>query len=124
MSKKEAKPEYQDTFLEIIQAIDALEVEPERHLSIQIDATIRDAICAAQASGQSAEVTIKVKAKSGPDRRMNFSATVAAKLPRPPVSGVTLYADPDGGLHKSDPQQLKFPLTTHLANVAHAEKEV
>jgi len=119
--KKKSKLEDQDTFSEIIEAIDALENDPDRHLSVQIDATIRDAICAAQASGQPAEVTIKVKAKSGPDRRMNFFATVSAKLPRPPVAGVTLYADLDGGLHKSDPAQLRMPFATSLANNAKQE---
>lgn len=110
----------QDTFKEVVEAIDALETEPDRHLSIQIDRTLRDAIRAAQNSGQSADVTIKVKVKTGPERRINFSANVSAKLPRPPVSGVTLYADMDGNVHKSDPAQLRMPFTHALAR---AEKE-
>jgi hypothetical protein len=35
---------------------------------------------------------------------------VAAKLPRPPVAAVTLYADAAGGLHNSDPAQLRMDL--------------
>lgn len=103
-----AKAEEQDTFNEIIEAIDALEVDPDRHLSIQIDQSIREAIQAAQTSGQPSEVMVKVKMKSGPDRRMDFSANVSAKLPRPKVSAVTLYADASGGIHKSDPAQLRM----------------
>lgn len=101
--------ELQDTFASIVEAIDSVETEAGRHLSIQIDATIRDAIRAAQTSGQPATVTIQLKAKSGPDRRMSFSATVNAKLPRPPVSAVTLYADAEGNVHRSDPAQQRLP---------------
>ena len=41
-----AKPaeEPQDTFNDIVEAIDALETEAYRHLSIQIDNSLRDAI--------------------------------------------------------------------------------
>lgn len=113
----------QDTFNQILEAIDALETEEERHLSIQIDKSLRDAIRAAQNSGQPAEVTVKVKVKTGPERRINFSANVSAKLPRPPVSGVTLYADLDGRVHKSDPAQLKMPFTTALAERANTDVE-
>lgn len=103
------KAEEQDTFNDVIAAIDANESEPERHLSIQIDNSLRDAIRAAQSSGQPASVTIVVKVKREVDRRVGFSATVAAKLPRPPLSGVTLYADADGNIHKSDPAQMRMP---------------
>lgn len=103
--------EIQDTFDSVVEAIDALESEPDRHLSIQIDKSLRDAIRAAQGSGQAAEVNIKMKVKPGPDRRVSFVANVNAKLPRPPVSAVTLYADGDGNIHKSDPLQLKMPFT-------------
>lgn len=109
MSKK-AAGEDQDTFASVIEAIDAVEVEPDRHLSIQIDKSLRDAIRAAQGSGQPAGVTITVKVKPGPDRRVSFAANVNAKLPRPPVSAVTLYADEAGNIHKSDPAQMKLSL--------------
>lgn len=100
-----------DTFQSVIEAIDTQEIEADRHLSIQIDRSLRDAIRAAQNSGQKAEVTVKVSVKPGPERRVNFAAHVSAKLPRPPVSAVTLYADEDGHVHRSDPAQrtLDFP---------------
>ncbi len=105
-----SKDEPQDTFNEVIEAIDAGEVEPNRHLSIQIDNSLREAICAARDSGQGASVTITVKVKpGGGDRRITFAANVNAKLPRPPVSAVTLYADDDGHIHKSDPDQMRLP---------------
>lgn len=103
-----AKAEEQDTFNDVVEAIDALEVDPDRHLSIQIDKSIREGIRAAQTSGQTAEVVIKVKMRPGIERRMDFEANVSAKLPRPAVAAVTLYADAQGNLHKSDPAQLKI----------------
>lgn len=105
---KEEKRESQDTFESIIQAIDANEVEPDRHLSIQIDAACRDAIRAAQTSGQPASVTIAVKVRPGPERRITLAANVKANLPRPSLSAVTLYADEAGGVHRSDPDQLRM----------------
>lgn len=100
----------QDTFDEVMTAIDAAEVDPDRHVSIQIDRSLREAIRAAQTSGQASGVTIGVKVKPGPDRRVSFAMNVSAKLPRPPVAAVTLYADAGGGLHASDPAQLKMDL--------------
>ena len=118
MAKTDTTAEEQDTFNEIIEAIDALESEPSRHISIQIDQSLREAILAAQNSGKAAAVTIKIAVKPGPERRVNFAADVNAKLPRPPVSGVTLYADAKGGLHKSDPAQMRmsFPAPIPLPN--------
>lgn len=107
---KTAEPEVeeQNTFDDVIAAIDATESEAERHLSIQIDDSLRDAIRAAQTSGRPAGVTIAIKVQPGPDRRVSFAANVAAKLPRPPVTAVTLYADADGNVHKSDPAQQRL----------------
>ena len=101
-------PAEQDTFSEVLKAIDATEYEPERHVSIQIDDALREAICAAQTSNQSASVTITVKVKPGPERRVSFAANVNAKIPRPPVSAVTLFADANGNVHKSDPAQQRL----------------
>lgn len=114
----------QDTFESIIQAIDSFEADPDRHLSIQIDRSLRDAIRAAQASGQGAAVTITVAVKARPDdtRRVNFAAKVSAKLPRPPVSAVSLYADDEGGVHRSDPAQLKLPYQQPTP-ITHARKD-
>ena len=98
----------QDTFDEVVSAIDAAEVDPDRHVSIQIDKSLREAVRAAQSSGQPSAITIQVKVKPGPDRRVSFGMNVSAKLPRPPVAAVTLYADAGGGLHSSDPAQLRM----------------
>lgn len=100
--------EEQDTFDAIIAAIDAIEPEPDRHLAIQIDEACRDAIQAAQASNQKATVTIKVHVHPKQERRIVFAATVDTKLPRPPVSAATLFADANGVLHKSDPAQARL----------------
>lgn len=106
-------------FQEIVAAIEAIETEAERHLSIQIDGSLRDAIRAAQTSGQKASVTITVKVIPGPDRRVTFSANLASKLPKPPLATATLFADQSGKLHRSDPAQLRmFPLAT-----IHTKKE-
>lgn len=115
MASKKTEVIEQETFNDVIGAIDALEVEEERLLSIQMDKSLQEAIRAAQNSGQPAAVTVSVKVKPGPERRVTFSATVSAKLPRPPVSAATLYADLDGKVHKSDPAQLKMPFTTQFA---------
>lgn len=108
------KPEIQhvNTFMDVIGSIDSLESDPDRHLSIQIDSSLRDAIKAAQTSGQPASITVKIKVKPDTDRRVTFSAGLSASLPRPPVSSVKLYADEFGCVHKSDPAQLKLPHTT------------
>lgn len=113
-SQKEA-PNEQDTFLAIIDAIDSMEPERERHVSIQIDSSLRDAVRAVQSSGQAASVTISLKVKPGPDRRIGFHASVKAQLPRPPVAGVQLYADAEGCVHRSDPAQQRLPFVNAIA---------
>jgi hypothetical protein len=100
----------QDTFDAIIKAIDGDEFDAERHISIQIDETLRDAIIAARNSNKPASVTIAIAIKPGPDRRMEFGAKVTAKTPRPPTPAVTLFADAAGCLHKSDPRQTRLAL--------------
>ena len=100
--------EEQDTFAAVVAAIDSIETDPGRHLSIQIDQSIRDAIQAAQASGQGASVSIAIKVKPGLGRRMSFVANVNAKLPRPPVATCTLFADAEGNVHQSDPAQQRL----------------
>lgn len=106
--KTKAEQSEQDTFDEVVSAIDSAEVDPDRHVSIQIDKSLREAIRAAQTSGQPSSVSIAVKVKPGPDRRVSFGMNVSAKLPRPPVAAVTLYADAAGGLHNSDPAQMRI----------------
>ena len=103
-----AEAEEQDTFVSVVEAIDQQEVDPDRHLSIQLDQSMRDAIRAAQTSGQKASVTVVVKVHPSQERRMIFSATVKASLPRPPVQMVTLFADANGAVHRSDPAQQRL----------------
>lgn len=102
----------QDTLALVLQAVDSGESDPDRHLSIQIDDALREAIQAAHRAGESATVTIKVKVEPGPDRRVHFSAGVKAQLPRPPTPRAMLYADPKSGrLYQSDPNQGRLPFT-------------
>lgn len=101
--------EERETFSQVLAAIDAAEDEPDRHLSIQIDRSLREAIRAAKSGGAAAGITIKVKVKAGPDRRVTFGAVVSAQLPRPAVAAVTLYADEKGDVHRSDPNQKRLP---------------
>lgn len=113
----------QDTFDAVVAAIDSLESDPARHLSLQIDQSVRDAVQAAQSSGQGASVTVTVKVKPGAERRMSFAATVSAKLPRPPVSAVTLYADAEGNVHQADPAQKRFGFADVVAEANQPKKE-
>jgi hypothetical protein len=103
--KKLMVPDEQNTLGEVLKAIDSTESDPARNISIQIDHSLQEAVRSALNSGQVADVTLKVKVKPGAERRVSFSATVKATLPRPPVSSVTLYADAEGFVHTSDPAQ-------------------
>ncbi len=97
-------------FDQTVKEIDATESDPARHLSVQIDAKLREAIRAAKSSGKAAKVTVELKVGPGPDRRVQLSGSVKASLPNPPTNQVTLYADEDGGIHRSDPAQLKLQM--------------
>lgn len=108
MPKPPEEKQQQDTFDAVVKAIDRMEVEPERHLSIQIDTACREAIRAAQLTGKSAAVTIKLSIKRDAERRVTFAADVATKLPRPSVSAVTLFTDDEGGVHSADPRQARI----------------
>lgn len=108
MTAAAEQQEEQNTFDQVVEAIDQLESEPDRHLSIQIDNSLRDAIRAAQTSLQKASVTIQVRVMPGADRRVTFAATVKAAIPKPPVQAATLYADADGNVHRSDPKQQRL----------------
>lgn len=99
--------EEQDTFDEVVKAIDANEVEPDKHLSIDIDQSLRDAICAAQLTGKPSSVTITIKVKKN-NRRLQFAANVKATLPRVPTPVVELYADAEGNVSNRDPAQGRF----------------
>jgi hypothetical protein len=122
MKMPAAEDEDLGTFLEVIRAIDAAEVEPDKHCAVQMDDAVRDAIKAARKSGKAAEVTVKVKVTPGPERRVGLSVAVAKKLPMAPIQPVMRYADADGSLHDSDPEQGKFPFTpTPIRNVRDRE---
>lgn len=111
MPREKDEEQEKGTFEQVIEAVDAMEVEEERHLSVMLDRSIRDAIRAAQSSGTPASVTMVIKIKPSEGRRLSFLASVNAKLPRPPVSGVVLYADEAGHVHRSDPQQGRLPFS-------------
>lgn len=99
-----AAQDRQDTFLIILKALDAAETDPDRHISIQIDDALRDAIKAAQTSGEVANVSIKIKVKPGPDRRVHFIPSVKGQLPRPPVPAAYLVRGPRGWAAQQRPQ--------------------
>lgn len=75
MSKR---PEEQDTFDQVIKAIDDTETAPERHLSIQMDKAVRDAILAARESGQKASITLQLRVQ--PEVRLRVDVTRDAKV--------------------------------------------
>lgn len=93
---------------QIFEAIDSAEADPDRHLRNQMDRSLTEAVRAAQQSGKSATVTLKIQIKPNAERRVICSAGVDAKLPRPPVGAVSLFADGLGNLHDVDPQQMKM----------------
>lgn len=104
--------EEKSTYAVVIDAADRAEADPDRQPSAQINEALRDVVRAAQNSGQPGSVTIDIKVKPGPERRVEFAVYVKGKLPRPPTSAVTLYAGADGSVHRSDPAQGRLALET------------
>lgn len=89
-------------FDRVIREIDRIEVEPDRHLTIQIDRDVRDMIRAANLSGQSASVTIKLVAKRKGEL-VEITGVSTAKLPKPAPGSVRMYADEYGDLYDHNP---------------------
>ena len=118
MPKQEAETEAKTTFDQIIQAIDENEVEPDRNIAQQLETSLKDAIHAARLTNKKATVTVKLAVKPEHERRVQFSASVEAKLPRPSVSAATLFADDKCDLFRSDPAQLRigFPAPIPLTS--------
>lgn len=100
-----------NVFNDVLKAIESVETEPDRHLSIQIDGRLRDVIRAVRASNKPGKVTVEIKVTPGPDGRQTFSGGVKATIPNPPTNSVTLWTDDVGDLHRSNPAQLKLPNT-------------
>lgn len=98
----------QTPFEIICQTADALESDPERHVSNVLNSSINAAVRAAMATGKAAKVTLKLVIKPQAGNRINAAATVDAVLPRQPVSAAQLFADGMGNLHGSDPRQGKL----------------
>jgi hypothetical protein len=121
--KPDTEADAKDTFTSIIEAIDSMEVEPERHLSVQIDRALREGILATKNSGQGASITISLKVKRDAERRVTFVGNVALKAPRPPSSAVTLYTDDDGHVHRSDPAQLRMDFPRAIPLTPNTKKE-
>lgn len=80
-----------DPFDRVLHEIDRTETSPERHLSIQIDRDIRAMVLAAETSGQTASVTIKIIAKRKGDM-IELTGSCVPKIPKPAVGTVRLYA--------------------------------
>ena len=96
-------------FERVVTEIDRVEVEPARHLSLQIDTDVRNMIRSAYQSGQSASVTIKIVAKRKGEM-VELSGASTAKLPKPAAGSVRLYADEDGELFDHNPLHVAGPL--------------
>lgn len=111
MTNQTNQTEEQGTFTEVVRAIDAQEMEPERHIAVQMDEAVREAILAARGSGKNASVTVKLNVVPGIDRRVSFSAVVSSKLPKPSANLVTLFSDAEGNLHRQDPNQTRLDFT-------------
>lgn len=103
MNKTAAAPEGND-WNRAIARIDSMEDDPERHIALQIDRAVREAVQAAKRTGKKSSVSVKISFTPGPDRRIELSSEVKKTLPAPPTSKVSAYANPDdGSLHDFDP---------------------
>ncbi len=125
MPKAKKQEEEQDTFSDIISAIDAMEMEPDRHLSIQIDQSLREAVRAVQNGGKAATVSLTFKVARAPEstKRIQISATLKKTMPPPPVSAVSLYADEDGSVHRSNPAQEQLPEPIGFPRLTNAQSQ-
>lgn len=113
--KQQRPQDAQDTFDFIIQQVEKMETDPDNHISIQLDDTLRDAIVAAMATGKKNTVTIKINVIPAADfrvaRDVGFTCEVKADIKRAPIPGVRVFADRETGhLSVADPNQRKLPL--------------
>jgi hypothetical protein len=104
------KEDEQNTLDEILKHLDANEVEPDRHLSIQVDRGLREMVSACRSSGKKATLTLTFEATIVQGRRVQVAGSFKTQLPKPGVAPIQLYADEDGSLHTSDPAQLRLDL--------------
>jgi hypothetical protein len=109
VEQKTSGDEKQGPFDNVIRQIDRIEVEPERHLSIQIDNDVRAMIRSATQTGQAASVTIKLVAKRKGEL-IEITGTCTPKLPKPPVGSVRMYADEFGDLFNHNPNYVTSSL--------------
>lgn len=116
MSSQAKKPTSgQDTYDFIIQQIERMETDPDRHVSILIDNALREAVTAAMANGKKNTVTIKIGIVPSSDYRVardvGFTCAVKADIARAPIQAVRVFADRETGeLSVADPNQGKLPL--------------
>lgn len=106
---KKRKERNDNQFYRVIEAIDKLETEEERHIEAQLDEKTCAITRAAKTSGRPATLTVKLTAKPGPERRVIYFVTHTASLPTPASGSVTAYADEDGVMHSRDPMQIDLP---------------
>lgn len=113
MSQQQKKRQQeQDTYDLIVQACEQQEVDPDRHISLQIDDSLRQGIVAAMYTGKKATVTITVDIVpgAGANRRVGFAMKHKATIPKAPVPMVEMFADKDTGkLFRADPAQNGLP---------------
>lgn len=102
-------PEEMDPLARVLYEVDRLaDGDEKRHLSIQIDADIRNAIAAAENTGKAASVTIKLTF-SPKGEMLEVTGSSVAKLPKAPAPTVMLYAD-GGELFNHNPKRARGPL--------------
>ena len=109
MSQTKRPQDAQDTYDMIVKACEQQEVDPDRHISIQIDDSLRQGISAAMTAGKKATVaiTIDINPAAGASRRVSFAMKHKATIPKAPVPVVEMFADKDTGkLFKADPNQM------------------
>ncbi len=110
MNEQQQKdPEDMDPFERAVYEIDRIEVVPERHLSVQMDLDVRNAIRAAQQSGGTASVTVKIVVKRKGEM-VEITGTSTAKLPKPAAGTVRMFADDLGDLFNHNPNHVKGAL--------------
>lgn len=96
-------------FERVIREIDAPETDPEKHLSVVLDRSMEAGIQASRASGKKAVVVLKLVIEALPEKRVVFTGTVDARLPRPGFPGVGLFVLEDGTITRKDPAQGEMP---------------
>lgn len=85
---------------------------------------LHDLIEACLDTGKSGELVVKIRVKvlDADDRRMTVTGEVTSKVPRPDPRPAVFFADDDGNLTRTDPQQHQFDINPVQAVPAAIER--